>query len=260
MCKRFWLSQLGLRVCILGPDLSCLCFLRRSPSHPRAVAAGKVRAWAGSLMGEVRWGESPRPAPREGEVRGKRVSERCCFWPLGNFLPFLEPREPVNLEPQVLALAPRRAAPATAPAGGQLPPGRPPWRVSPEPLELNRVSRVKKIGFMDLPLRKPSSRRVPSHLHPPAPPHSRFPLPPSTLRTSRRKLQRQLRRGCGCKASLPASQICKLLRSGESTEGLSARLFQSSRGVGVVVIVRTAQAWASGVSCAWRFVSRLGWM
>lgn len=101
----------------------------------------------------------------------------------------------------------------------------------------------------------------PSHLHPPAPPHSRFPLPLEMqdvpAQTSAPTSPRVRMQGL---ASL-FRRFVKLCGVESPRRGfLRASLFQSSRGAGVVMVVRTAQAWAPRVVCvAFCLQAWVGW-
>lgn len=179
----------------------------------------------------------------------------------GNFpSPFLRAPRACESGASGLALAPRRAAPATAPAGDSFPLGDLLACIA-RTSRAKQASRVKKMVSWTFHSENSLLLAVsPSHLHPPRPSaQPAFPSP-SRLRTSRRKLQRQLRRGCGCKASFPISQICKTLRSGESTEGFSARV--SFPGFAWCGCRRDCEN-CPGLGIrgrAWRFVSGLGWI
>ncbi|XP_055257764.1 uncharacterized protein LOC129540606 [Moschus berezovskii] len=136
---------------------------------------------------------------------------------------FLEPREPVSLEPQVL---PRRLGgrpPPQPPAGDSFPLGDLPWRVSPEPLELIRLP-GEEDGFLDLPLGKLPSRRVSVSSPSSRPSAQSLSPPPRDSGRPGANFSANFAAGADARLGLLISQICKTLRSGESTEGLSARV------------------------------------
>lgn len=137
---------------------------------------------------------------------------------------FLEPQEPVNLEPQVLPWRLGGRPPPQPPAGDSFPLGDLPCRVSPEPLELNRLP-GEEDGFMDLPLRKlPSSLRVSVSSPSSRPSAQSLSPPPRDARRPGANFSANFAAGADARLGFLISQICKTLRSGESTEGLSARV------------------------------------
>ena len=173
---------------------------------------------------------------------------------------FLEPREPVNLEPQVLPWRLGGRPPPQPPAGDSFPRETSPACIA-RTSRAKQASRVKKMVSWTFHSENSLLAVSPSHLHPPAPPHSRFPLPLEIqdvpAQTSAPTSPRVRMQGF---VSL-FRRFVKLCGVESPRRGfLRASLFQSSRGAGVVVIVRTAQAWAPGVVCvAFCLQAWVGW-
>lgn len=93
-------------------------------------------------MGEVRWEKVLGQRRGKLERSGENAYQKGVLLLASGEFPFphfLEPREPVNLEPQVLPWRLGGRPPPQPPAGDSFPLGDLPWRVSPEPLELNRL-------------------------------------------------------------------------------------------------------------------------
>ena len=195
--------------------------------RPQGPSLGPEPGW-----GEVRWEKvlGWRCGKLE-KSEGKGVSERCCFWPpaLSRISPpplLRAPRAGESgapgpaLAPRRAACAPRRSPPqVTAPPLGDLP-----WRASPGPLEPNTLP-GEEDGFTDLPLKNTPFFSLCLHLHPSSrlSAHSLSPYPRDLGRPGA-NFSANFATGADERLGFRISQICKTLRSGESTEGLSARV------------------------------------